>query len=326
MRLPNRTVLAALAFVLLGSTIAHAQKKLTIASLLPTVKSSAELVIFSTAVDRANQTLTIQGQGFGSQPPQVWCETYSMTVLSATDSQLVMFLPAGVPDGTHLLTVVRGPSEKDRASFHAHVGTAGQGPAGPAGAAGPKGDSGPAGPKGDPGAVGPKGDAGAVGPKGDTGAAGSKGDTGAAGSQGPAGPAGAVGPKGDTGAAGPQGVQGSTGLPGIQGLTGPAGLPGPQGPVGPQGPAGIVTGHQVASTVLSPVTLTGTQVVTMTASCAGKRVFGGGFETTGAPAVHVVSAYPLTTSHWSVTLRLAQQDGTASFGFRVYAICATATN
>ncbi len=312
MRLSNRTVLAALAFVLMGSTIAHAQKKLTIASLLPTVKSSADLVIFSTAVDRANQTLTIQGQGFGAEPPQVWCETYAMTVLSATDGQLVVFLPAGVPDGTHLLTVVRGPSEKDRASFHAHVGTPGQGPAGPAGAAGPKGDVGPAGPKGDAGAAGPKGDVGAAGPKGDTG---------------PEGPAGAVGPKGDTGATGAQGVQGPSGLPGVQGPTGPAGLPGPQGPVGPQGPAGIVTGHQVVSTALSTVTLTGVQTTTAFATCpAGKRVFGGGYETTGTSVLQPVSMYPTTVTTWSVTLRHNQPDATATFGFRVYAVCSTATN
>jgi hypothetical protein len=312
MRLSNRTVLAALAFVLMGSTIAHAQKKLTIASLLPTVKSSADLVIFSTAVDRANQTLTIQGQGFGTQPPQVWCESYSMTVMSATDSQLVVFLPAGVPDGTHLLTVVRGPSEKDRASFHAHVGSPGQGLAGPAGAPGQKGDAGPAGPKGDAGAVGPKGDAGAAGPKGDTGAQG---------------PAGSVGPKGDAGATGPQGVQGASGLPGVQGLTGPAGLPGPQGPVGPQGQAGIITGHQVVSTALSTVTLTGIQSTTAFATCpAGKRVFGGGYETTGTSVLQPVSMYPTTVTTWSVTLRHNQPDATATFGFRVYAVCSTATN
>jgi hypothetical protein len=305
MRFSNRTVLTALAFVLLGSTIAHAQKKLTLASLLPAVKSPGELAILSTVVDRANQTLTIQGQGFGAQPPQVWCETYSMTVLSATETQLVVFLPAGVPDGTHLLTVVRGPSENDRTSFHAHVGTPGQGPAGPAGPAGPKGDVGPTGPKGDTGAAGP---------------------------QGPAGPAGAVGPKGETGATGPQGVQGATGLQGVQGpaglpgVQGPTGPTGPQGPVGPQGPAGIITGHQVVSTGLAPVTLTGTQVVTMTASCGTKRVFGGGYETTGLPAVQVVSMMPPTVSSWSVTLRLSQTDVPASFSFRVYAVSATATN
>ena len=29
------------------------------------------------------QTLTVQGVGFGAQAPQVWCESYLMTVISA---------------------------------------------------------------------------------------------------------------------------------------------------------------------------------------------------------------------------------------------------
>src|SRR5215212_1081038 len=170
MRISNRTVLTALAFVLMGSTFAHAQKKLL--DVLDVTKSKGDLVILSTSVDRANQTLTIQGESFGSQAPQVWCESYSMTVLSATDNQLVVFLPAGVPDGTHLLTVVRGPSEKDRASFDMTVASPGRGPAGPKGdpgVGGPKAVTGRAGAKGATGPAGPKGDPGAVGPKGDTG-------------------------------------------------------------------------------------------------------------------------------------------------------------
>src|SRR3954468_19279500 len=175
MRISNRTVLTALAFVLMGSTFAHAQKKML--DVLDVTKSKGDLVILSTSVDRANQTLTIQGQSFGAQAPQVWCESYSMTVLSATDNQLVVFLPAGVPDGTHLLTVIRGNGEKDRGTFNMAVVTPGQASGGPAGSQGSVGPAGPQGPKGDTGAtgaagpVGPKGDAGAVGPKGDPGLA-----------------------------------------------------------------------------------------------------------------------------------------------------------
>ena len=91
MRLSKRIVLIALAFVFMGTALAHAQKKLT--NTLVITRPSEHLVVLSTAVDRANQTLTIQGLGFGAQPPQVWCETYLMTVMSATDSQLVVFLP-----------------------------------------------------------------------------------------------------------------------------------------------------------------------------------------------------------------------------------------
>jgi hypothetical protein len=61
----------------------------------------------------------------------------------------------------------------------------------------------------------------------------------------------------------------------------------------------------------------------------GKRVFGGGYETTSTtgsvPGVLVVSSSPTSVSSWSVTLRLSQ-DGTATFQWRIYAVCATATN
>ena len=299
MRLSNRTVLAALAFILMGSGMAHAQKKL-LANVLDLDQGKGELVILSTAVDRVNQTLTMQGQGFGSRPPQVWCETYSMTVLSATDNELVVFLPGGVPDGTHLLTVVRGPSEKDRASFTMHVSTPGQGPAGPAG---PKGDTGAAGPTGDTGPAGPKGDAGPAGPKGETGAAG---------------PAGPAGPKGD---AGPAGATGATGPQGPQGLTGP------QGPVGPQGAAGL-TGYQMVSSALFTQPLTAGQTVTATVSClGGRRVMGGGFESVpGSANLQLVASYPATFDSWRVSLRLSSQDPNTSIQFRVHAVCATATN
>src|SRR6185436_19036453 len=104
MRLSNRTVFTAIVFVLMGSTLAYAQKKLL--TPLEVTQPKGQLVILSTSVDRVNQTLTVQGQGFGAQPPQVWCETFPMTVLSATDTQLVVFRPGGMPDGTHLLTIV----------------------------------------------------------------------------------------------------------------------------------------------------------------------------------------------------------------------------
>jgi hypothetical protein len=296
MRLSNRTVLTALAFVLAGSTLIHAQGPQKLVTTLDVARPARELVILSTAVDRVNQTLTIEGQGFGSQVPQVWCETHSMTVLSATDSQLVVFLPAAVPDGTHLLTVVRGPSTNDLSTFNMHVGTPGQGSVGPAG------------PKGDTGDVGPKGDTGPAGPKGDTGAMGPKGDTGAAGATGPAGPTGETGPAGPTGATGPQGPVG------------------PQGPAGPQGIAGT-SGHQVVSTALFTQPLTANQTVTLSVACpVGKRVFGGGYESvTGNAIVHPVAMYPPTVDSWRVTLRLSQ-SADATIQFRVYAVCATATN
>ncbi|HTG98906.1 MAG TPA: IPT/TIG domain-containing protein [Vicinamibacterales bacterium] len=274
MRLSTRILMLSFLLVILGTELAYAQKKNEVAT--PSVN---QLVVLSTAADRVNQTLTIEGMAFGSQPPQVWCENYLMTVISATDTQIIVFLPAAIPDGSHLLTVSRGNGDKDRGGFVFHVGGAsGQGsvgpagpqgpagpggPQGPAGPAGPQGPAGPAGPQGPAGPAGPKGDTGAVGPKGDPGPAGPKGDTGAAGPvgpQGPEGPAGPAGPAGATGATGPAGPQGemgpvgpagpagatgATGPAGPQGLkgdtgsTGPQGEMGPAGPTGPQGPAGL---------------------------------------------------------------------------------------
>src|SRR3569832_2367448 len=96
MRLSTRTFMLSFLLLILGTELAYAQKKEPVVA-----NSSNQLTILSTAVDRVYQTLTIQGMGFGSQPPQVWCEAWPMTVISATDTQLVIFLPAAVPDGTH---------------------------------------------------------------------------------------------------------------------------------------------------------------------------------------------------------------------------------
>src|SRR4051812_13093279 len=187
MRLSSRTLLLSFLIVILGTEFAYAQK--STAAVAP---KADQVVVLSTAVDRVNQTLTIQGVGFGPQAPQVWCENYLMTVISATDSQLVVFLPGGVPDGTHLLTVIRGNGEKDRGTFNMSVAAPeeGSGAAGPRGPAAPAGPQGPKGDTGATGAAGPKGDTGAVGPKGDPGLAGPKGDMGVAGPVGPQGPPG----------------------------------------------------------------------------------------------------------------------------------------
>src|SRR4029079_4935817 len=154
MRLSSRTLLLSFLIVILGTDFAYAQK--STAAVAP---KADQVVILSTAIDRVNQTLTIQGFGFGAQAPQVWCENYLMTVLSATDTQLVVFLPGAVPDGTHLLSVIRGDGDHDRGTFNMAVGTAGQGVAGPAGPQGPAGPVGPMGPKGDNGATGATGPA-----------------------------------------------------------------------------------------------------------------------------------------------------------------------
>lgn len=338
MRLTNRTAFTVIVFVLMGTALAHAQQKKSASTSSDTLilaKPQDQLVVLSTAVDRVNQTLTIRGLAFGPETPQVWCETNLMTVLSATDSELVVFLPAAVPDGTHLLSVIRGTGEKDRGFFNMSVGTPGQGPAGPMGPAGP---AGPAGPKGDTGAAGAKGDTGAAGPKGDTGAVGPKGDTGAVGPQGEVGP---MGPKGDTGAAGSPGETGATGATGAKGDTGATGATGPQGPqgatgatgaqgpqglMGPLGPAGV-SGYQIVSTGLLNVTLAADAAATMSVTCpVGKRVVGGGYDTSNTTAIvlHPIAMFPPAPDTWRVVLRLSQSVG-ATFQFRVYAVCANAS-
>ena len=101
---------------------------------------------------------------------------------------------------------------------------------------------------------------------------------------------------------------------------------GPQGPTGPQGAAGL-TGYQLVSTALFTQALTANQTVTLSVACpAGKRVFGGGYESvTGLAIVHPIATYPPTVDSWRVTLRLSQPTD-ATIQFRVYAVCATATN
>lgn len=131
--------------------------------------------ITSATVDRVNDTVTLRGQNFGPRPPAVYCETLLMTVLSASDTELLVAFPASALDGTYLFTVVRGPSAVDRAEFFVtSLPTAGAvaGPEGPPGVAGPQGPAGPEGPQGEPGPAGPTGPMGPQGPQGEPGPAG----------------------------------------------------------------------------------------------------------------------------------------------------------
>ena len=154
-------------------------------------RSDQQLVILSAISDRTSETLTIRGLNFGTATPHVFAEQNAMAVLSATATEIVVVLPATVPDGTYLLTVMRGKGAVDRDSFHFTTQSAAQSLAGPAGA---DGAMGPQGPAGAPGPAGPAGPAGAVGP------------------QGPAGVMGPMGPIGPMGPAGPQGPAGTGGL------------------------------------------------------------------------------------------------------------------
>ena len=143
MPISNRTPWVVLVFVLCASSIAHAQ---TDSSALKKGQP-AQLVILSATANRANETLTIRGLNFGRHAPLVLCELHYMTVIGATESEVVVLLPAALPDGTYLLSVVRGWSTHERDVFHMAVQTptiitGPEGPAGPVGAPGPQGEPG----------------------------------------------------------------------------------------------------------------------------------------------------------------------------------------
>lgn len=334
MRIANFKLWTVVSFVIAFAVTAQAQD----ASQKKSNKVTAsQLVILSAASDRAHETLTIRGKGFGRHAPQVMVEEFSMTVMSATDTEIVAYLPAAVPDGTYLLTVNKGPSQAERDVFNFAVQSAKvvEGPMGPAGPEGPMGPAGPAGPMGPAGATGP---AGPVGPQGETGAtgavgpqgpAGPQGEAGAVGPQGTAGPQGETGAMGATGAAGPQGPAGEQGPAGPQGATGaqgPSGPAGPQGPAGPEGPGGVSGIERVVGTIPAPsLGINGNGSLTGAVACpAGKRVLSGGFEATHFGSGNLVSSssYPDTDASWRVTVRNTSVSAVTNVQFRVWAICA----
>jgi hypothetical protein len=331
MRNANRRFLVALGFVVISAVGIHAQAQ--------GKGPASQLVILSAAADRATETLTIRGRGFGTQAPTVFLEEFTLTVVSATDTQLIVHLPEAVADGTYLLTVVRGPSAFDRDVFHFAVqspqivtgavgpqGEAGpQGPQGEAGPQGPQGEAGPQGPQGEAGPQGPQGEAGPQGPQGEVGPQGPQGETGP---QGEVGPQGAVGPQGPAGLQGPEGLQGPAGPIGADGPVGPQGPmgpAGPQGPEGPQGPAGMSGLERIAVLVDVPSAgLNGSSFLDRNASCpTGKRLISGGSEAswTGTGVLVVSSSYPTSDTTWRVILRNTTISPVGNIVFRIHLVC-----
>lgn len=272
-----------------------------------------QLVIFSASADRGNETLTIRGVNLGDRTAFVYFEEQPMTILSASDDQVVVYLPAGVPDGTYLVTVTRGKAPQARGVFNVALTTASNGVIGAVGPAGPPGAPGPAGPQGAQGLTGPAGPAGGIGPAGPAGAIGPVGPSGSAGAAGPVGPAGPVG------AAGPAGA------PGSAGPMGPMGPVGPIGPAGPQGPAGV-SGYEVVSEV-SPIagsiSVAGFAGYTATASCpAGKHAIGGGYEAFGGGRFMLpYASLPATPQAWRVNLLNPEAASQTNVSVRVYVVC-----
>ena len=200
-------------------------------------------LILSTTVDSTLNTLTINGQNFGSSPV-ITVGSIPFTTVTSSSTKIAVSFPATNPatsflPGTYFLAVQF--ANQLPSIYTVTLGATGpQGPAGPQGPNGQAGAAGPIGPAGFPGAMGLPG---AIGPQGMPGAQGTqgpKGDTGATGSMGgpgPVGPAGAIGPVGPIG---PQGVAGPQGAQGLKGETGAPGPVGAAGPVGPQGTSGAI--------------------------------------------------------------------------------------
>lgn len=304
-----RMVLAVAAILLSTGAVAHAG-----AGEQNGPQKPKQLVVFSASLDRSQQTLVLEGQNFGAMPPTVFCGPYQMTVLSWSETQLVVLFPAAIPDGTHLFTISRGPSQLDQDRFYVTAQTPQviEGPAGPPGPAGEMGPAGPTGPQGPAGEMGPAGPAGPAGPQGP------------AGSVGPAGPIGPAGPAGPVGAAGPIGPVGPQGP---AGPAGPAGLPGLPGAPGANG----VSGYEFLSALSDLFDvgrgLDNSEVVLTLACSAGKVPVGGGYEAANAAAnglIVVTSAPSNDTSlaGWRVVVRNPYSGFVMNARLRLYVMCA----
>ena len=126
----------------------------------PTLAAGLPLVISAT-VDYTHNTLTINGQNFGSSPA-VTLDSLAFSTQSSASSQIVANFPSGkapssFTPGTYFLTVTF--KNQLPTIFGVDIGANGAvGPAGPPGApgaAGVAGATGPAGPAGPQGIVGP---------------------------------------------------------------------------------------------------------------------------------------------------------------------------
>ena len=193
---PLRAILAATFFLTVLGTFAHA---------------TGVPVVISTSVDATHNTLTINGQNFGTGAV-ITLGSIKFATASSTAAKIVGNFPAASPassftPGTYFLTLQF--TNQLPSIFTAVIGGAGS--QGPQGAQGPQGPPGPQGASGATGAQGAMGLPGPAGPQGPTGAAGAMGPAGAAGAQGPAGTAGAPGATGASGATGPAGPPGASG-------------------------------------------------------------------------------------------------------------------
>jgi hypothetical protein len=119
-------------------------------------------LISSSTVDYANNTLIINGSGFGANPRATLANT-TLTTQSASTTKIVAAFPASAPassfaSGSYGLVVTF--SNTIPALFDVALGAIGPpGPIGPQGQPGAPGAAGPMGPPGPPGPAGPQGPA-----------------------------------------------------------------------------------------------------------------------------------------------------------------------
>jgi hypothetical protein len=205
---------------------------ITLGVISPPAQAAGLPLIISATVDYTHNTLTIDGQNFGTVSAVTLDSLTFATQGGASSTQIIANFPSGkapssFTPGTYFLTLTF--KNQLPLIFTVDIGANGApGPAGPAGA------------PGSPGVAGATGPAGPAGPQG---------------VPGPMGPPGATGPTGATGA---QGLQGAAGPQGLQGATGAAGAVGPQGVAGTNGTNG--TGAPVCAASDSVVSYQGTLV------------------------------------------------------------------
>jgi len=121
-------------------------------------------VVLRAEADLAAETLVIAGQHLLSKGAlSVSLAGAPLSVMSATDSEIVAQLPRGLEPGAYLLVLSPGP-ERFALSFVLTIGTTG--PPGAAGAPGREGPPGEPGANGINGGPGPAGPTGPAGPKG----------------------------------------------------------------------------------------------------------------------------------------------------------------
>jgi hypothetical protein len=122
--------------------------------------------INSSVVNTSTKQLTIMGSQFGSATPVVRLDGTPVTVVSNTNSTLVVQIPPSLSPGSYTLIVTNAQNSQTGTSV---VTIGAVGPQGPTGPQGPIGFQGPQGPAGAQGPQGPSGPAGAQGPQGPSG-------------------------------------------------------------------------------------------------------------------------------------------------------------